>query len=332
MRVPAGSARLNPLEGPFLHAPGTWRLLRVSGPDAREFLHNILSNEVRGLAPGRGNRQLLLTATGKIAADFWCQCLDETEFLLVASGWTAEPRELLEAYVIMDDVEVNELAPGWHVEAVEGEGAAEVVRRRLGVTPPGEFGAAVPFGCSGCSGWVVCRPELAAEGFLVVVGPAAGDSPADCRDRLGLGDLPRLSAEQETRLRLARGVPRFGVDYSGSNNPVEAGLREAYSLTKGCFPGQEVVSKATRVGGVRRRLSRLKLEGAAPPSGAKIFLPGGAEVGWVTSAAGAPEGAGAFAFGYVLSKVAVPGAGLAVGKPDGPRAWLLEYPRPGHGS
>lgn len=327
MRVPTGATSFGSPGEPFLHPRATRRLLRVSGPDAREFLHNILTNDVRGLDPGWGNRQLLLTATGKIAADFWCQCVGDAEFHLVAWGWTEDPRELLDRYAIMDEVDVAEVTPAWRVEVVEGRGSAEVLERRLGIAPPRRFGRAVAFERSGCRGWVVSRPELAEEGYLVVAtNQGAEEATGDPFERLGLEALARLSTGEELIWRLARGIPRFGVDYSGSNNPVEAGLDDAYSLTKGCFPGQEVVSKATRVGGVRRRLRWLKLEGAAPPSGEKLFVPGGSEIGWVTSAAAAPAGEGAYAFGYVLSKVAIPGTELAVGDSEGPRAEILQRP------
>ena len=70
-----------------------------------------------------------------------------------------------------------------------------------------------------------------------------------------------------------------------SNYPMEAGLEEAISLDKGCFVGQEVVAKATYIGGVRRRLGKLLFSAGSPvPAvGAKV-IKNEKEAGAVTSA------------------------------------------------
>ncbi len=124
--------------------------------------------------------------------------------------------------------------------------------------------------------------------------------------------------EAAESLRLERGIPRFGVDFTERNNPVEAGLQYAISFTKGCYVGQEVVSKATYVGGVSRRLVRLRIaEESAAPAGTDIIDDGGKKVGVVTSSAYSPEFRSAIAFGYVKSRFACPGIQVAAAYPGG---------------
>lgn len=108
--------------------------------------------------------------------------------------------------------------------------------------------------------------------------------------RLWLGadpphDAPLLSPEEFHALRAAAGFPWFGVDMDAATLPLEARQEPAISLTKGCYMGQETVSRIVHRGHVNRRLLRLRFEGDAPAAGAPV-LREGAEVGRVTTAAG----------------------------------------------
>src|SRR5439155_26072054 len=84
------------------------------------------------------------------------------------------------------------------------------------------------------------------------------------------------------------------------------------SLSKGCYPGQEVVARMDTYGSVRRRLVGLTLsESAVPLSGAKVYS-GDREVGWVSSAVLSPSLAKAIAFAFPLRDFSKPGTELAV--------------------
>jgi folate-binding protein YgfZ len=95
---------------------------------------------------------------------------------------------------------------------------------------------------------------------------------------------PLTPAEFHAR-RVAAGLPWFGVDMDGGTLPLEARQEPALSRTKGCYMGQETVSRILNRGHVNRRLARLRFAGAAPAAGAAVTREG-AEAGRVTSAAG----------------------------------------------
>ena len=69
------------------------------------------------------------------------------------------------------------------------------------------------------------------------------------------------------------GLPQAGPDLNEEVVPPEANLEgKAFSLSKGCYPGQEVVARMDTYGSVRRRLVGLVIDGAnVPPRGAKLF-------------------------------------------------------------
>ena len=114
-------------------------------------------------------------------------------------------------------------------------------------------------------------------------------------------------------LRIEAGLPKFGPDLNENVVPPEANLEgKAFSLSKGCYPGQEVVARMDTYGSVRRHLVGLVLEETAvPPSGAKLFM-GDREVGWISSAVQSPSLGKVIAFGFPLRDFTAPGTAMAV--------------------
>ncbi|TSA03862.1 MAG: aminomethyl transferase family protein, partial [Nitrospiraceae bacterium] len=114
-------------------------------------------------------------------------------------------------------------------------------------------------------------------------------------------------------LRMEAGIPKAGPDLNENIVPPEANLEgKAFSLTKGCYPGQEVVARMDTYGSVRRRMVGLVLEEAlAPPPGAKLFS-GEREVGWISSAVRSPSLGKVIALGFPLRDFTAPGTALSV--------------------
>jgi hypothetical protein len=109
--------------------------------------------------------------------------------------------------------------------------------------------------------------------------------------RLLLGVDPPEEAELMTsaefhELRVASGFPWFGADLDAQTLPLEGRQDAAISMDKGCYMGQETVSRLVRVGHVNRRLVGLRFDGPAPDAGQKLTC-GIKPAGKVTSAAGA---------------------------------------------
>ncbi len=103
-------------------------------------------------------------------------------------------------------------------------------------------------------------------------------------------------------LRIEHGIPRFGIDFDGSNLPAEAGVVErAVSFTKGCYVGQEPIVRLAHRGHANRELRRLRLD--ETPELPAALLEGEREIGRLTSSASLPGG-GAAALGYVRRAVA----------------------------
>ncbi len=108
--------------------------------------------------------------------------------------------------------------------------------------------------------------------------------------RLVLGVDPPSDAEilcdgafQE--LRVAAGMPWFGADLDAQTLPLEGRLEAAISVDKGCYMGQETVSRLIYRGHVNRCLMGIRFSESAPPV-KTVLLRDGREIGLVTSVSG----------------------------------------------
>ena len=288
--------------------------IRVAGPDGASFLHAMLSNDVQSLGEFGGRYGTLLKATGKIVADFHYYRLPNEFFLEIESKTLDLVMEHLSAHIIMDDVALEDVSARYHHLAVEGP-RAEILLERAGFREPPaaplslrivpwreEEVAVVRRNRLSDTGWDLWLPKESRVAVTAAL-EAAGE---------GLG-LRRVDEDAFQALRIERGIPLFGIDFSDRNNPIEARLDAAYSLTKVCYPGQEVLNRATHIGGVARTRVCLLLDGGPiPQAGARIHTGEGEEAGWITSAAFSPLRGVPVAMGYLKRAAAIPGNGVTV--------------------
>jgi folate-binding protein YgfZ len=125
--------------------------------------------------------------------------------------------------------------------------------------------------------------------------------------------LKPFGIEAREMLRMEAGLPKAGPDLNEEIVPPEANLEgKAFSLSKGCYPGQEVVARMDTYGSVRRRLVGLVVKDpVVPTKGSKLFS-GDREVGWISSAVRSPSVGGVIAFGFPLRDFSAPGTALTV--------------------
>ncbi|HET6172020.1 MAG TPA: hypothetical protein VFD90_05420 [Gaiellales bacterium] len=251
-------------------------LVRVSGRDAARLLQNVVTSDVDALAVGEGQYGLALTPKGRPLADAWIVREGDDAFVCACETIAQDDLvAMLRRYRLASRAEIS---------LVTGELA--FLERPLAA--PGEGWHAGPLGA------------------LLLAAPAQARAAWDAA--VAGGAVP-IGAEVRETLRIERGLPRFGIDFDGSNLPAEAGVVErAVSFTKGCYIGQEPIVRLAHRGHANRELRRLRL--AAPPELPATLHDGEREVGRVTSSAELPEG-GAAGLGYVRRAVA-DGAELVV--------------------
>jgi folate-binding protein YgfZ len=234
--------------------------VRVTGADRLRYLNGQLSNDLRRLVPGEAMPALLLTAKGKLCADVYAWI--DGESIIVEADVSLEETlsARLERYAVSDDVAFELLAP-----------AAE----RCHV-----FGSV----SAGREGVRIRR--------LGVAGVDVASPPHDLR---------KAGRDEVELLRIERGLPRWGSELSEDTLPQEVGLdRIAVDFNKGCYVGQEVVSRIHSVGRVNRHL--YGFVGDFDPSLAGVATlvdSGGRKSGRLTSVAFHPELRKTVALGFL---------------------------------
>ena len=121
--------------------------------------------------------------------------------------------------------------------------------------------------------------------------------------------------------RIEAGIPWFGSELTSEYFPMEAGLEDGWiSYTKGCYLGQETISRLHHLGHVNRLLRGIvPVDDTAPMPGAELFA-ATKRIGTVTSVARSPRLDRTIALGYVHREFAEPGSTISVASASGPTA------------
>jgi folate-binding protein YgfZ len=291
-----------------------------TGPDRVRYLNAILTNNIKDLGNGQGVDSLLLNAQGRILAEIETFADGERIFLVSYLMIRERLAEVLEKYIIMDDVSFSDDAEKFGTLALEGPRAAEVVKELTGVdlnslpelgftdvnvsSRTSEGAAADKASTDNSQRAMRCRVVRRFAGGEFIVErdklEALWDVLLQATRRHGGGPMgyKALSAQL-----LVQGVPWFGYDFGEKQIPHEAGLESSHiSYTKGCYTGQEIVERVRSRGQVNRRRVELLFSGEdVPENGAELTVDG-KTVGYVTRAARSWFPPGVLGMGYLTKE------------------------------
>ncbi|MEX1024579.1 MAG: glycine cleavage T C-terminal barrel domain-containing protein [Planctomycetota bacterium] len=317
------------VEGALLLDATTRGSVAVTGGDAADFLHRITANDVRGLAPGTSNLGLLLTPKGKVQQAFEVVRTDAGLELVTAPDAAAEVLAALDSFLFTEDAVLEDRSSTRAPIELVGPEAAAVVRVVLGEALPDvpHTFRDVAFGGAPCR--VLSTPVAGSLGLRLDPGP---ERVADLwRVLADAGATPGGFFARDS-LRIEAGAALFGLDVDANVFPQEARLEAAFSLTKGCYTGQEVVAKIDTYGGVNKRLIVLAIEGDDPVArGTRLMREQGGEggeardVGLVTSWSYSFALDRGIALGYAKRKHQAVGTTYRLGA-DGPTATSIAFP------
>lgn len=290
----------------------------VSGKDRAGYLQGLLTNDVLALARGTGCYAAWLTPQGRMLTDL--HIFESGDMMLLDVPADAQPATLqrLDQFLFSEDVQLADLSQSLTGVWIHGPAAAslleQVLRGAPGLGSWAEYqNTRMAFGESPA---VVARvSQLGVPGFCVYIEPAR---ESDLRRSLEAAGGVVAEHAAIDAARIEAGYPLFGVDMTEETIPLEAGIEHrAISLTKGCYVGQEVIIRVLHRGHgrVAKKLVGLRIQGEAPPRGAKI-LAADRDVGVLTSAAMSPS-LGAIALGYVHRDFVATGTRVDVDTPAG---------------
>jgi tRNA-modifying protein YgfZ len=228
-------------------------IVAVTGVDAGKFLQDLVTADLGRLAGQRAVHAALLSPQGKMLFEFIIVTVDGGFRLETGRARAADLVKRLGLYKLRAAVQISDLGAEVDVYAAWGDDGEAIE------------GAYADPRLAGL-GWRLARPCSA---------PVAGAEPP----------------EAYHAHRIAQGVPEGGLDYQlGDTFPHEAclDLLGGVSFDKGCFIGQEVVSRMQHRGTARKRIVMVHAPSALPPPGTPIVA-GETAIGSMGSSAG-PEG------------------------------------------
>jgi folate-binding protein YgfZ len=274
--------------------------IELSGPDARLFLHNLCTNDVKNLPVGGTCEAFLTTAKARVVAHVWVSHVaQESGSVLrldMAAGLAQKVLAHLDHYLISEQVELAD-----RTEALAFFRLCGPHTGRLLESLAPDLGT--------CQ---IRRQSLLALDGVDVFCPAS--AAAAVRQRLQQAGAQPAHRQTYEVLRVEAGLPEYGPDIDEERLAMEVGrTAQAICYTKGCYLGQETIVMARDRGQVNRQLLGVKLsEGRdLPPSGTKL-LQGSEEVGQITSAVFSPRLGQVAALAYLRRSGQTPGTPLLV--------------------
>lgn len=300
----------------------------LKGPDRARYLNAIVTNNIQSLAQGSGILALLLSPQGRILVELEVYALPDKLLVLSHASVRERTTPTLDKYIIMDDVELEDLTSQMGSISIEGPRAAVVVQEACGVALDALADRTihdVTVGKTPCQ--LLRRSYFSSPGVEILA--RRDQLPMLWKELLASvrahGGEP-IGMTALNSLRLEAGIPWFPADFNDTVIPHEAALEDTHiSFSKGCYTGQEIVERVRSRGHVNRRRVSLKFSTADPPSFGTRLRADGNEVGIVTSAGFSPASGTAIGMGYLRREHAAPGSAVEF---DGGTATVAIFPAP----
>jgi len=232
--------------------PGPRTLLRLSGADRLRFLNGQVTQDLKKLIPGSAIRSAIITSKGRLEADLHIAATPDSLLIETDLSLRESIRSRIEKFIVADDVTVEDISYSYNLAHFPTL-----------TSPPSHTPAdALHFLC----------PRFREPGIDLWIPSTSSWKPA-------ASPLPDWEP-----LRIARGLPLWGVDVGPDTLPPEAGFEsDAISSTKGCYIGQEVISRLRSVGHVNRHLCVLGTSDPAPKRMGECTTSDGLVVGKMSS-------------------------------------------------
>lgn len=283
--------------------------IRITGEDRDRWLNGMVTNAVAGLAEGEGCYNFFLNAQGQIQGDGTVFRAGRDLLLETGAEAITPLLEMLERFIIMDDVELADISADREGVLLAGPGAPSLIAQLVPEAPdvPQLSLCNTPWRDASLTIIHVFSPLIPR---FELWGPPA--TIAALREALAAQRVSTADQHSLECLRILEGIPRFGTDIRGRELPQETAQTRALHFNKGCYLGQEIVERIRSRGKVHRTFTGLLLTGALPAPGVEV-LSGTAPVGVLTSIADLAPSSSPFppgvypALGY-LRRDAVEGA------------------------
>lgn len=211
-------------------------ILSVSGPEAKEFLQGLVTNNLDNISETHTLYAALLTPQGKILFDFFISHpMPDTFWLECSVAQSADLAKRLTFYKLRADVTITTLSDSHKVIAIWGDGTTDI----FATATAGSAGKLL-------DGFGYVDPRDATAGLRVIID--SNKTPAG---------LQQSDEQAYNTHRIKLGLADTDADIGSSQRfPHECNLDviNGVDFSKGCYVGQEVVSRMYHKTTVRKRI------------------------------------------------------------------------------
>jgi len=259
--------------------------VQVNGADRLDFLQRQTTNDMRLLNADRVVRTVMASPTARILDVTTVSQAGDDLLLFTENGRAGALTTYLNNQIFfMDKVAVSDLSDAYLAFRLEGPGQARVLHE-LGITQVPGLDTLIRFQTTGVEGFAFGIKGIA--GITSVVGVFANYGP-QFRLLLERAGAVEVSPSAWEVLRVEAGFPGPGTELVDTFTPLEVGLDEIISDSKGCYTGQEVIARQLTYDKVTQKLVGILLSDPLPP-GSDLVAEDGKRAGAVTSYAVSPR-------------------------------------------
>jgi hypothetical protein len=289
-----------------------WGRIEVSGDDRLRFLHNQTTNDFQALKPGQGCETVFVTSTARTIDLATAYVLESSVWLVVSPGYSQKLVQWMDRYIFFaDKVELKEITNSTATFSLLGAESHAWVKQIGGGAIEGQpSGSHQAVEVEGIPIRIAVGSGLATPGYTLIV--ESEQAAALWSILVAAGAVP-LGDRLWEQLRITQGRPAPGQELTEDVNPLEAGLWQTISLSKGCYIGQETIARLHTYKGVKQQLWGIRLSQAAAPE--SVVRVGEEKVGTLTSITETDQGYQGLA--YIRTKAVSPALKVQVGETEG---------------
>jgi tRNA-modifying protein YgfZ len=279
-----------------------WGQILVSGEDRLRFLHNQSTADFNALKPGSSCNTVFVNSTGRTIDLALALILEDAVLLMVSPGKGNAIFQLLDRYIFFaDKVTIQETTQASF--SLIGPHSSQILTALKAKIPNG-FQQTIEI--EDIPVQIVADSGLGLPGYTFFMDAVA--APQIWQKLIALGAVPS-GEECWEELRIRQGRPAVDRELTTDYNPLEVGLWQTISFTKGCYIGQETIARLNTYKGVKQYLWGIELAAAATV-GSDLML-NDVKVGTLTSC---HDQRG---LGYLKSKAGGVGLQVQVGNTTG---------------
>ncbi len=235
-------------------------MIKLSGKDARSFLHALATQDFKNLADGAVTHTAFTNAKARMIADAAAYAISDFIVLSVERSCLQNLLAHLDKYLIAEDVKIEDVTEKMSALYILGKNSGALAENALGIA----MGKAVvcrAVALQGTELWCA-RKDMAKVNGIILFAPYAQvknlqDNLLSKKDEFGAATFGPDTYEI---FRIEAGIPRYNVDMTEENIFPETGMEDAVSYTKGCYLGQETVIRVKHQGQVNRKIVQIKID------------------------------------------------------------------------